>query len=115
MVSVKRLAVVGANFFSPIAYNGGSVTCEIPSSSNIKPVNSKDSLIRDGKCTDIHRHGHWSDQGGYVTLINATPYDWNLTSLDPNHMKYEFPELIRAGKSSLSTPTPPGFVAVLTR
>jgi hypothetical protein len=101
MVSVKCLVVAGAAFLSLIVH-----------ASNNKHVTSKE-LIRDGRCNNVHRHGHWSGQGGFVTLINATPYDWNLTSLHPNHMEYDFPGFIPAGKMLLSTL--PGSVTVLTQ
>jgi hypothetical protein len=51
-----------------------------------------------GKCTEIAQHRRWSRYGGYVTLINATPYDWNLTSIHQNQMEYDFPGLIPAGR-----------------
>jgi hypothetical protein len=35
---------------------------------------------------------------GYVTLINATPYDWKLTSIRQYQMEYGFPSLITAGE-----------------
>lgn len=36
---------------------------------------------------------------GHVTLINATPYDWNLTTSDSYQMDWRFPSIIRAGRS----------------
>lgn len=35
----------------------------------------------------------------YITLINATPYDWNLTGSVSYEIVWNPPEIIKAGKS----------------
>ena len=77
-----------------------SMSCKIPAKTDIKHLDLtqfRELLIHFGNCTTIAQHRHWSRQGGYVTLINATPYDWNLTSMHQNQMEYNFPGLILAG------------------
>jgi hypothetical protein len=77
-----------------------SMSCEIPAGAELKNLDIpqfRQLLKRFGNCTAIAQHRHWSRQGGYVTLINATPYDWNLTSRYQNEMEYNFPRLIPAG------------------
>jgi hypothetical protein len=102
-IMLNRL-IVSLIFLYPMAFpkdKDVSMVCEIPTSSEIQPINPaqfRDLLLRFGNCTAIALHRHWSRHGGYVTLINATPYDWNLTSVDQNQMEYDFPGLIPAGK-----------------
>lgn len=100
---LKRV-VVSLVFLYPMAFpkdKDVSMLCELPTSSDVKHLNSmqfRDLLIRFGNCTAIAQHRRWSRHGGYVTLINATPYDWNLTSMHQNQMEYDFPSLISAGR-----------------
>lgn len=78
-----------------------SMLCKLPAGSdlpNLSLVQFKDLLLHYGECTEMAHHRHWSRHGGYVTLINATPYDWNLTSIHQNQMEYDFPGLIPAGR-----------------
>lgn len=100
---LKRL-IVSLIFLYPKAFQKDkdvSMVCEIPTGSEFEHINRtrfRDLLLRFGNCTAIAQHRHWSHHGGYVTLINATPYDWNLTSIHQNQMEYDFPRLIPAGK-----------------
>ena len=36
-------------------------------------------------------------RSGYVTLINATPYDWKLTSSHSYQVEWDFPSVVKAG------------------
>ena len=77
-----------------------SMSCELPTKTDIKNLNLaqfRELLTRFGNCTTIAQHRYWSRHGGYVTLINATPYDWNLTSIYQDQMEYDFPGHIPAG------------------
>jgi hypothetical protein len=38
-------------------------------------------------------------RGGFVTLINATPYDWKLTSSHSYQVDWDFPSVVKAGTS----------------
>lgn len=100
--------VVAAVFLYPMLYPKDQdirMTCKVPEGSDNKHLNTtqvRDLLIQFGNCTEIAHHRQWSSHGGYVTLINATPYDWNLTSLRHNEMEYDFPGLIPAGRINVT-------------
>ncbi len=36
-------------------------------------------------------------QGGYIALVNGTPYDWTRTDQHSYQMHWDFPERVRAG------------------
>lgn len=77
-----------------------SMLCRVPTHFEIKNLSTsqfREILLRFGHCVETANHRAHSHHGGYVTLINATPYDWNLTSMHQNEMEYDFPAVIPAG------------------
>jgi hypothetical protein len=94
--------VVAATYLWPTIrteYKNINMVCHVPTEIETKNLNEeqfRDVLVRFGNCTAVEhrRHNH---RGGFVTLINATPYDWKLTSIVQDEGDTYFPPLIAAG------------------
>lgn len=94
--------VVAATYLWPTIrdeYQHMNFVCHLPTEVQTKTLNEqefRDVLVQFGNCTAVERKRH-SHSGGYVTLINATPYDWKLTSIVQDEGDSYFPPLIAAG------------------